>query len=168
MLAKAYNKMTETVQLCLVLQAIEWESAVLVCVFFMERTEKIRQVLSFRRQGCAKIVCFVGNFISRRGSTMAPLPCMLFWHPSVKELVVGPRGTRGVLSGVLDGADCPQWIGTQWIGPMACRLVISGRGLRTVTTSPLYWGRLLWFKYRKLDLIWRNFWLWFSSRTSYD
>lgn len=54
----------------------------------------VRQVLSFRRQGCAKIVCFVGNFISRRGSTMAPLPCMLFWHPSVKELVVGPRGTR--------------------------------------------------------------------------
>lgn len=40
MLAKAYNKMTETVQLCLVLQAIEWESAVLVWVFFMERTEK--------------------------------------------------------------------------------------------------------------------------------
>lgn len=40
MLAKAYNKMTETVQLCLVLQAIEWESAVLVCFFFMERTEK--------------------------------------------------------------------------------------------------------------------------------
>lgn len=39
MLAKAYNKMTETVQLCLVLQAIEWESAVLVG-FFMERTEK--------------------------------------------------------------------------------------------------------------------------------
>lgn len=54
----------------------------------------VRQVLSFRRQGCAKIVCFVGNFISRRGSTMAPLPCMLFWHPSVKELVVGPRGIR--------------------------------------------------------------------------
>lgn len=40
MLAKAYNKMTETVQLCLVLQAIEWESAVWVWVFFMERTEK--------------------------------------------------------------------------------------------------------------------------------
>lgn len=40
MLAKAYNKMTETVQLCLVLQAIEWESAVLGCFFFMERTEK--------------------------------------------------------------------------------------------------------------------------------
>lgn len=40
MLAKAYNKMTETVQLCLVLQAIEWESAVLVWFFFMERTEK--------------------------------------------------------------------------------------------------------------------------------
>lgn len=35
MLAKAYNKMTETVQLCLVLQAIEWESAVLVCFFFV-------------------------------------------------------------------------------------------------------------------------------------
>lgn len=34
MLDKAYNKMTETVQLCLVLQAIEWESAVLVCFFF--------------------------------------------------------------------------------------------------------------------------------------
>lgn len=34
MLAKTYNKMTETVQLCLVLQAIEWESAVLVWVFF--------------------------------------------------------------------------------------------------------------------------------------
>lgn len=40
MLAKAYNKMTETVQLCLVLQAFEWESAVLVWFFFMERTEK--------------------------------------------------------------------------------------------------------------------------------
>lgn len=41
MLVKAYNKMTETVQLCLVLQAIELESAVLVCFFFyMERTEK--------------------------------------------------------------------------------------------------------------------------------
>lgn len=35
MLAKAYNKMTETVQLCLVLQAIEWESAVLVWFFFV-------------------------------------------------------------------------------------------------------------------------------------
>lgn len=33
MLAKAYNKMTETVQLCLVLQAIEWESVVLVGFF---------------------------------------------------------------------------------------------------------------------------------------
>lgn len=40
MLAKAYNKMTETVQLCLVLPVIEWESAVLVGGFFMERTEK--------------------------------------------------------------------------------------------------------------------------------
>lgn len=47
--------MTETVQLCLVLQAIEWESAVLVWVFF---------------------------------------------H--------GKDGEEGVLSGVLDGADCPQ------------------------------------------------------------
>lgn len=42
MLAKAYNKMTETVQLCLVLPVIEWESAVLVGGggVFMERTEK--------------------------------------------------------------------------------------------------------------------------------
>lgn len=55
MLAKAYNKMTETVQLCLVLQAIEWESAVLVCFF-----------------------------------------------------IFGKDGEEGVLSGVLDGADCPQ------------------------------------------------------------
>lgn len=54
MLAKAYNKMTETVQLCLVLQAIEWESVVLVG----------------------------------------------FFH--------GKDGEEGVLSGVLDGADCPQ------------------------------------------------------------
>lgn len=55
-----YNKMTETVQLCLVLQAIEWESAVLVWVFFMERTEKSKWDETF--YVCRNNVCFLVFF----------------------------------------------------------------------------------------------------------
>lgn len=60
MLAKAYNKMTETVQLCLVLPVIEWESAVLVGGFFMERTEKSKWDETFYLYG--NNVCFLVFF----------------------------------------------------------------------------------------------------------
>lgn len=47
MLAKAYNKMTETVQLCLVLQAIEWESAVLVWFFSWKGRRRVSEMKLF-------------------------------------------------------------------------------------------------------------------------
>lgn len=47
MLAKAYNKMTETVQLCLVLQAIEWESVVLVGVFSWKGRRRVSEMKLF-------------------------------------------------------------------------------------------------------------------------
>lgn len=79
MLAKAYNKMTETVQLCLVLQAIEWESAVLVWVFFhgKDGEDSAGFVLSAPRLCEDRLLCWEFHIETRFNNGSTPLHVVL-------------------------------------------------------------------------------------------
>lgn len=78
MLAKAYNKMTETVQLCLVLQAIEWESVVLVGFFHgKDGVDSAGFVLSAPRLCEDRLLCWEFHIETRFNNGSTPLHVVL-------------------------------------------------------------------------------------------
>lgn len=103
MLAKAYNKMTETVQLCLVLQAIEWESAVLVWFFSWKGRRRVSEMKLFMY---IEIMCVSWCFL-RRFLIIFTYMCVM--HIVFQELVVffcSGLFFNGIRSGCCPDVNC--------------------------------------------------------------